>query len=124
MRPRSSRGARSRGSRRRDLLGEPNPLLIVDENGHIVAKSLQRIGPRQTPVGHPPRASADLPLAGQTIVIEPIIYDETAACDLPRQLGGWRSSGLAQTVQRHYQKGGRFFIQETWDSVTILSSLG
>ncbi|HEY6035858.1 MAG TPA: hypothetical protein VIV58_16400, partial [Kofleriaceae bacterium] len=96
------------------LLGEPNPLLIVDESGQIVAKT-RNVIVHQDSIANPALNVLDFIALGHLIVIEPILYDET-----PKAI--FRSNhvdGHASTID---QTGGRFFIQETWDSVTIVNA--
>ncbi len=59
------------------LLGEPNPVLIVDATGTVVAKTYN-VGVRANGVG-PYLGIGDVIPVGQTIVIDPIIYDELPA---------------------------------------------
>ncbi|GAB3043216.1 hypothetical protein GCM10027052_26710 [Parafrigoribacterium mesophilum] len=98
------------------LLGEPNPILIVDASGRIIAKT-DNVTVRATQFGTP-LGIGDV-VGGDTIWVDPILYDQkpealfeanhqascTGACD-----------GLIHGLL------GIFYMQETWNSVQIRNS--
>ena len=98
------------------LLGEPNPEFVIDGNGFVVAKT-RNVTAHTT-------CDADLQVGDTvtcggnlhpTVSIDPIIYDQK-----PNALFMANAiSGVDSTIDK---KGGVFFIQETWDYVTITSN--
>ncbi len=91
------------------LLGEPNPVLIIDSQGTIIAKTYNVT----VHAGAGPALQiGDVIPSGQTIVIDAILYDELpSALFVANHVDGVDSniSGSA----------GVFYMQETWNSVTI-----
>ena len=94
------------------LLGEPNPLLIVDGAGKIIAKS-DNVTVRANGVG-PALQIDDVFAPGTTIVIDPIIYDQKPTALFVAN----HVDGVPSTIS---ETNGVFFMQETWDSVKILN---
>ncbi len=94
------------------LLGEPNPLLIVDGNGKIVAKS-DNVIVRANGVG-PALQIDDVFAPGTTIVIDPIIYDQEPTALFRANKVDANPSTISGTL-------GVFYMQETWNSVRILN---
>ena len=95
------------------LLGEPNPLLIVDSTGTIIAKTYN-VTVHASGGGGALGIGGVIPV-GQTIVIDPIIYDE-----LPSAL--FVANHVDSQASHIDGSTGVFYMQETWDSVTILNS--
>ena len=100
------------------LLGEPNPVLVIDSAGTITQKTynvtVRSLSPSS--VLSAPLAVGDTIPAGYDVVVDPIIYDSPALAQLvANDLGGapageiWGNSAL-------------FEIQETWDYVTITNN--
>ena len=99
------------------LLGEPNPVLIIDDTGKIVAKT-NNVTVRANSAAGAPLAIGDHILAGQTIFIDPILYDK-----LPAAL--FRANKITGTDANDSNIDGTqaiFYMQETWDSVTIINN--
>ena len=94
------------------LLGEPNPLLIVDGNGKIVAKS-DNVTVRADGVG-PALQIDDVIAPGKAIVIDAIIYDQK-----PTAL--FRANHVDSVPSTISGTTGVFFMQETWNSVKLLN---
>ena len=96
------------------LLGEPNPVLVIDENGTIVAKT-DNVTVRTSPAGTPMNIGQSF-LPGQTIYIDPIIYDE-----LPAALFRANEVDNVVTDVDGVIDGTEavFYMQETWDSVYV-----
>ena len=94
------------------LLGEPNPRLIVDATGKIIAKS-DNVTVRANGVG-PALQIDDVFAPGTTIVIDPIIYDQKPTALFRANHHDDVASTISGTL-------GIFFMQETWNSVTVLN---
>ena len=95
------------------LLGEPNPVLTIDQFGQIVAKT-NNVTVRTSISGTPLNIGDFIP-GGATIYIDPILYDKLpAALFRANEIGGTNSTiDGTQAV---------FYMQETWDSVTIVNN--
>ena len=94
------------------LLGEPNPRLVVDATGKIIAKS-DNVTVRANGVG-PALQIDDVFAPGTTIVIDPIIYDQKPTALFRANHHDDVASTISGTL-------GIFFMQETWNSVTVLN---
>ena len=96
------------------LLGEPNPVLVIDDTGTIVAKT-RNVTVRRNSAAGAPMVIGDQFHAGDTIYIDPIIYDE-----LPTAL--FRANKISGTQSDNStidETQSVFYMQETWDSVHI-----
>ena len=98
------------------LLGEPNPILIVDASGRITAKT-DNVTVRATQFGTP-LGIGDV-VSGGTIWVDPILYDEK-----PEALfeANHQASCTGSCTGLIHGLLGIFYMQETWNSVRILNS--
>ncbi|MFN2609691.1 MAG: hypothetical protein ABR507_02275, partial [Actinomycetota bacterium] len=96
------------------LLGEPNPVLIIDSTGTIIAKTYNVTARRSS--DNAALSIGDIVPGGDTINIDPIIYDELpSALFFANQVDGSHLGTISG-------KSAIFYMQETWDSVTIANS--
>ena len=95
------------------LLGEPNPVLIVDATGEIAAKTDNVTVHKSS--GGPALGIGDVIPIGDTIVIDPIIYDQ-----LPHAL--FHANHVDGDDSTISGTQGIYFMQETWNSVTVLNA--
>ncbi|WP_203230655.1 calcium-binding protein [Agromyces humi] len=98
------------------LLGEPNPILIVDASGTIIAKT-DNVTVRASEFG--PALGIGDTIGGGTIWIDPILYDEQPeALFEANHPAGCTSScnGVIHGTQ------GMFLMQETWNTLLIRNS--
>ena len=99
------------------LLGEPNPVLIIDASGKIIAKTYN-VTVRASEFG--PALNIGDTIAGGTIWIDPIIYDELPAALFEANAAG---SGCDDDCNGLIHGGqGIFYLQQTWNSVLIRNS--
>ncbi|MEO6494544.1 MAG: hypothetical protein ABIP99_17070 [Ilumatobacteraceae bacterium] len=98
------------------LLGEPNPILIVDASGRIIAKT-DNVTVRATEFGTP-LGIGDV-VSGGTIFVDPILYDQK-----PEALfeANHQASCTSACTGLIHGLLGIFFMQETWNSVLIRNS--
>ncbi len=98
------------------LLGEPNPILIVDASGTIVAKT-DNVTVRATQSGAP-LGIGDV-VSGDTIWVDPILYDQ-----LPEALfdANHQNSCTSSCAGLIHGTLGTFYMQETWNSVLVRNS--
>ena len=99
------------------LLGEPNPVLIVDASGKIIAKS-GNVTVRSSQFGAP--LSIGDTISGGTIWIDPILYDEKPAALFEANDAGGSCDGDCSGLI--HGTGGMFYMQQTWNSVLIRNS--
>ena len=97
------------------LLGEPNPVLLIDATGEIVAKT-DNVTVRANGVG-PALGIGDVIPVGATIVIDALIYDL-------KPTAVFRANDIDDPDQPSTISGtaGVFYMQETWDSVTVINA--
>ncbi|MGU3646985.1 hypothetical protein ACLBXX_18660 [Microbacterium sp. C23T] len=99
------------------LLGEPNPVLIVDASGRIIAKS-GNVVVRSTQFGAP--LGIGDTISGGTIWIDPILYDEKPAALFEANDAGGSCDGDCSGLI--HGTAGMFYMQQTWNSVLIRNS--
>src|SRR5262249_43460729 len=95
------------------LLGEPDPVLVVNEGGTIIAKT-SNVGVHADSALNPALNVGDTIGAGHTIVVDPMLYDQKPKALFEANHVDGNDSHIDQT-------GGIFYMQETWDSVTVLN---
>ena len=101
------------------LLGEPNPVLVIDNAGKIVQKTWNVDVRAYNPSG----TFSDLLDVGDTIgtgqwiVVDDLIYDESGFVK-------FSTNDLSNddTDSVIFGNAGEFWVQDTWDSVTITNS--
>ncbi len=102
------------------LLGDPNPVLTVDASGTIVAKSSD-VHVYQDSSGGPELQIGATIAAGHTIVVAPILYKDPPTALFEANANNGISNTPDSTIDNDPSGTAIFFMQETWNSVTIIN---
>ena len=107
------------------LLGEPNPVLEVDQNGIITFKTwnvyVKAFNPSTNTYSGLLDVGNAIP-AGSWIVVGDLIYDETGFVKFDTNDSGEVNShagGSDDNESIIFGNAGEFYVQDTWDTVTL-----